>query len=192
VREPAEAHPPGSEGSAPRARRVVLRPSSPVGHARRAAAQARLPDEETRARGNRRQRLGSRYEEGRRSPAWLKHRFNETGPFVIGGYIPEEETFSRLLIGVWRGSELHFLKKLKNGFTPLSRREIMRSIGPLRIGRCPFVNLPERPGRSAVDAAVMKTVVWVRPVREVEVEFVEWTAGGKLRHAAFRQLIDPS
>ena len=133
-------------------------------------------------------RLGSRYESGRRSPAWQKKRFNETGDFVIGGYIPEDDTFSRLLIGVWRGDELHFVKKLKNGFNPLAKKEIMQAIGKLRVRECPFVNLPERPGRSAVDAEVMKTVVWVKPVRSVEVEFVEWTGSGRLRHAAFRQL----
>ena len=133
-------------------------------------------------------RLGSRYE-SRRSAAWQKRRFNETGEFVIGGYIPEGDTFSRLLIGEWRNGELHFVKKLKNGFNPLSRREVMNVVSKLRARKCPFVNLPERPGRSAVDAEVMKTVVWVEPLREVEVEFVEWTAGGRLRHAAFRQLI---
>lgn len=133
-------------------------------------------------------RLGSRYE-SRRSAAWQKQRFNETGEFVIGGYIPEDDTFSRLLIGEWRDGKLHFVKKLKNGFNPLSRREVMDAIAKSRTKRCPFVNLPERAGRGAVDAEVMKTVVWVRPVRAVEVDFVEWTSGGRLRHAAFRRLI---
>ena len=136
-------------------------------------------------------RLGSRYE-SRRSAAWQKKRFNETGVFVIGGYIPEDDTFSRLLIGEWRDGELHFVKKLKNGFNGLSRREVMDAICKLRVKKCPFVDLPELPGRSAIDAEVMKSVVWVKPVREVEVEFVEWTSGGRLRHAAFRQLLGPA
>ena len=135
-------------------------------------------------------RRGSRYEAGRRSTAWVKHRFNETGDFVIGGYIPEGTTFGRLLIGVWRGGELFFVKKLKNGFTPQSKNEVFRAIEPLRTRRCPFVNLPEKPGRSAIDAEVMKTAVWVKPLRLAEVEFVEWTSGGRLRHAAFRKLVE--
>ena len=47
--------------------------------------------------------------------------------------------------------------------------------------KCPFVN-PE-----AIDA---EDPIWVRPVRSIEVEFVEWTSGGKLRHAFFRRLVD--
>ncbi len=137
-------------------------------------------------------RRGSRYEAGIRSAAWLKHRFNEIGEFLIGGYLPEGETFSRLMIGVRRGRELVFVKKLKNGFTRQAKAEIMNAIRGTRITRCPFVNLPEKAGsrHSAVDEEVMKTVTWVRPVRKVEAEFVEWTKGGRLRHASFRRLLD--
>ena len=38
----------------------------------------------------------------------------------------------------------------------------------------------------------MENPVWVRPVRRVEVEFVEWTSSGKLRHALFRRLVEDS
>lgn len=133
-------------------------------------------------------RRGSRYEAGRRSPFWMKHRFNESADFVIGGYIPEGDTFSRLLVGEWRGNELVFVKKLKNGFSPISKKEVFQAIRGLKIRKCPFVNLPEKAGRSAIDEEVMKTVVWVRPERSVEVDFVERTTGGRLRHAAFRKV----
>ena len=36
----------------------------------------------------------------------------------------------------------------------------------------------------------MQNAIWVRPVRRVEVEFAEWTASGKLRHALFRKLVE--
>ena len=125
-------------------------------------------------------RRNSRYEAGRRSTSWLKHRFNQIEEFVVGGYIPEDDTFGRLLIGVWEGESLKFIKKLKNGFSRASKKEVFDAIRPLKIRKCPFVN----PDPEWADEAV-----WVRPVRRVEVQFVEWTTSGKLRHAAFRRLV---
>lgn len=137
-------------------------------------------------------RLGSRYESGERSRAWLKQRFNQVAEFVIGGYLPDGATFSRLLIGTWENDRLMFVKKLKNGFSAFTKEEVMNAIRSLRTRKCPFANLPERKGsrRSAVDAEVMKEAVWVRPERSVEAEFVEWTGSGRLRHAFFRKLVE--
>jgi bifunctional non-homologous end joining protein LigD len=136
-------------------------------------------------------RRGSRYEAGKRSDSWLKHRFNQVAEFVIGGYIAEGDTFSRLMVGEWRDGELYFVKKLKNGFTPFTKRQVMDAIRGSEVKRCPFVNLPERAGsrHSAVDEEVMKTVTWVKPLRNVEAEFVERTSGGRLRHSSFRALV---
>ena len=126
-------------------------------------------------------RRGTTYRSGDRSSSWIKHRFNEVGEFVIGGYIPENDTFSRLLVGVWNGGELTFIKKLKNGFSRLTRKQVMESLRGLEIGECPFASVPED----------LDDAIWVRPVRMVEVEFVEWTSSGKLRHAFFRRLVRP-
>ena len=70
------------------------------------------------------------------------------------------------------------------------RRELLTVLRSLETRQNPFHNLPEPKGRSAIDAETMKEVTWVRPVLSVEVEFVEWTSSGKLRHAAFRRLVD--
>lgn len=126
-------------------------------------------------------RLGTRYESGKRSKLWLKHRFNQVEELVVGGYIPEGDTFSRLFVGT---EELRFVKKLKNGFTPFTKQEVMRAIRGSKVKRCPFVNPMD------IDPEDRAEAVWVSPRRRVEVEFVEWTAGGKLRHASFRRLVD--
>ena len=105
-------------------------------------------------------------------------RFNQVEEFVIGGYIPEGDTFSRLFVGT---DDLRFVKKLKNGFTQFTKQEVMNAIRRLRVKRCPFVNPEEIEDEDRAEA------VWVRPVRRVEVEFVEWTEGGRLRHASFRR-----
>ena len=136
-------------------------------------------------------RRGSFYEAGKRSRAWLKKRFRELEELVIGGYLPgDTPPFARLLVGRWENDKLVFVKKLKNGFSAQSRRHVFEAIRNLKITKCPFVNLPEPPGRSAVDDEAMRNAVWVRPVRRVEVEFAEWTVSGKLRHALFRKLVE--
>jgi bifunctional non-homologous end joining protein LigD len=132
-------------------------------------------------------RRSSTYAAGVRSTAWLKHRFNDTAEFIVGGYIGGDANSFRLLVGVPDGKRLRFVKKLKNGFTPYARQQALERLSGLVTSRNPFNNLPEPKGRGAVDRETMKQVTWVRPELKVEVEFVEWTAGGKLRHAAFRK-----
>lgn len=58
----------------------------------------------------------------------------------------------------------------------------------------PFVDLPEKKSnhQHAVTEEVMAEVQWLKPEQPVEVEFVERTPHGRLRHAAFRQLLPRS
>ena len=126
-------------------------------------------------------RRGSTYRPGDRSKSWIKHRFNEVAEMVVGGYIAEADTFSRLLVGMWEEGQLTFVKKLKNGFSRLTRKQVMESLQGLEIDECPFASVPED----------VEDATWVRPVRIVEVEFVEWTSGRRLRHAFFRRLVTP-
>jgi bifunctional non-homologous end joining protein LigD len=132
----------------------------------------------------------SPYLAGIRSPAWQKRRFNETAELLVGGYLGGDDSSFRLLVGVMDERGLRFVKKLKNGFTPHLRRELLTLLRSFENGRNPFYNLPEPKGRSTIDAATMNEVKWVRVKLRVEVEFVEWTGAGKLRHAAFRRVAD--
>jgi bifunctional non-homologous end joining protein LigD len=125
-------------------------------------------------------RRGSIYQSGERTRSWLKQRFNQVDEFVIGGYLPEGNTFSRLLVGTRDGDRLVFVKKLKNGFSAFTRQQVMEAIRGLRRKTNPFASLPEP----------MPGAIWLKPERKVEVEFVERTNSGKLRHASFRRLVD--
>jgi ATP-dependent DNA ligase len=40
-----------------------------------------------------------------------------------------------------------------------------------------------------VDQELYKQCVWVKPLVRCRVEFEEWTSGGNLRHAEFRELL---
>jgi DNA ligase D-like protein (predicted ligase) len=135
-------------------------------------------------------RSDSIYIPGRESDAWRKHRFNQEDEFVIGGYISGGQNFSELLIGEQRGNDFVFIKRLIAGFVPHTRAEVFDAIKGLRTQQCPFANLPEtRKSPYALTAEVMRQCIWVKPQRRCEVEFVERTKGGRLRHAEFRTLI---
>jgi bifunctional non-homologous end joining protein LigD len=59
--------------------------------------------------------------------------------------------------------------------------------------QCPFANLPNS-GTShwgeGITAEDMTKLIWVQPKVVVEVEFVEWTLDGLLRHPVFMAVRD--
>ena len=89
-------------------------------------------------------RLSSRYEQGARSGAWTKLRLNLGQEFVIGGYTPGTHGFDAVVIGFYRGKDLHFCAKVRPGFVPASRRQLFKLLAPLKTEACPFMNLPEK------------------------------------------------
>jgi bifunctional non-homologous end joining protein LigD len=70
------------------------------------------------------------------------------------------------------------------------REQVYEELNALKTFECPFVNLPElsRSGHG-LTAEKMKECVWLKPERRCELEFVERTRGGKLRHTLFRRLV---
>ena len=135
-------------------------------------------------------RKGSLYEPGRRSGAWMKYKLNQSQEFVIGGYTPGNP-FDALIVGVYEGAALNFVAKVRAGFVPHSRREVVKSLRGLETEKCPFANLPEkRRTMWALTAEEMKSCRWLKPVRVAQVEFQEWTADGHLRHSSFAGLRD--
>jgi ATP-dependent DNA ligase len=134
-------------------------------------------------------RLDSIYVPGQESDAWRKHRFNQEDEFVIGGYVRGGRNFSSLAVGEYRGTDLYYVKRVAAGFTRHLRDEVFEALHGLETPKCPFVNLPE-PNRSGhgLTTEKMRECVWLRPERKCELEFVERTKGGRLRHAEFRRL----
>jgi bifunctional non-homologous end joining protein LigD len=133
-------------------------------------------------------RARSRYEPGRRSRSWIKVRFNRRQEFVVGGYKPGPIHFESILVGYYERRKLLFASKVRAGFREHTRADVFRCVKPLATTRCPFANLPNN-GAShwgeGITADDMTKLVWVKPKVVVEVEFVEWTLDGLLRHPAF-------
>jgi DNA ligase D-like protein (predicted ligase) len=138
-------------------------------------------------------RADSIYEPGRRSGLWVKRRLNLSQEFVIGGYVPSHLGVDSIVIGVYRGKQLHYAARVRAGFVPLTRRHVFERIKPLETTKCPFVNLPEKDaGRwgQGLTAGKMKECVWVKPWVVAEIEFLEWTGADHLRHTKFAGLRD--
>jgi bifunctional non-homologous end joining protein LigD len=133
-------------------------------------------------------RLGSRYEPGLRSGAWMKMRVNRGQEFVIGGYTLGTKTFDAIVFGYYEGKKLIYVARTRNGFTPATRLALFKKFAGLEIPDCPFANLPEaRSGRwgQGLTKAKMAECRWLKPVLVAQIEFLEWTSDNHLRHARF-------
>ena len=133
-------------------------------------------------------RKDSRYDAGQRSGAWQKLKLDRQQEFVVGGYRPGPYGIDALLVGYHEGKALRFAGKIRAGFTPHIRRDVAAALKPLHAARCPFADLPntktDRWG-GGVTAEQMAEMQWVKPSLVAQIQFVEWTAEGRLRHAAF-------
>jgi bifunctional non-homologous end joining protein LigD len=133
-------------------------------------------------------RKDSLYEPGKRTGAWIKYRVNRGQELVIGGYIPGPHGFDSLIVGYYRGKDLVYVARVRNGFVPASRRQVFEKIRSLVSPTMPFVNLPDTHKSRWGDeltAEKMKECVWLRPEAVARVEFLEWTEADRLRHSKF-------
>jgi DNA ligase D-like protein (predicted ligase) len=136
-------------------------------------------------------RRDSLYQAGRRTGAWVKYRINQGQEFVVGGYFPGPHGFDSIIVGYYRGDDLVYVARTRNGFAPASRRTLFEKLRHLITPGCPFVNLPEtQPSRFGreLDAETMKKAVWLRPSLVAQIDFLEWTEGDRLRHSKFVRL----
>jgi DNA ligase D-like protein (predicted ligase) len=136
-------------------------------------------------------RKDSLYEPGKRTGAWVKCRVNRGQELVIGGYIPGPHGFDSLIVGYYRGKDLVYVARVRNGFVPASRRQVFEKIRHLVSPTMPFANLPDTHKSRWGDeltAEKMKECVWLRPEAVTQIEFLEWTEADRLRHSKFVRL----
>jgi DNA ligase D-like protein (predicted ligase) len=133
-------------------------------------------------------RRDSFYEPGKRSGAWIKYRVHRGQELVIAGYIPGSHGLDSIIVGYYKGADLIYVARMRNGFVPASRRQVFARLRSLEVPGCLFVNLPEK-HRSrwgeGLTAADMKKCVWLRPELVAQIEFLEWTESDHLRHSKF-------
>lgn len=88
-------------------------------------------------------RLDSLYESGMRTGAWVKMRVNQGQEFVIGGYTRGVNGIDAIVVGYYKGDDLIYVARTRNGFVPASRRSVFQRLRGLETEKCPFTNLPE-------------------------------------------------
>jgi bifunctional non-homologous end joining protein LigD len=144
--------------------------------------------EEQRLEGVMAKRAGSRYAEGRRNRDWLKIKTREEQEFVVCGWTTGQGRragrFGSLVLGAYRGGELHWVGNCGTGFTDKDIDELLQLLEPLRSKTSPLAVVPKMAKVRASD------VVWVEPKLVCEVEFAEWTHDGHLRAPSFKGLRD--
>jgi len=130
-------------------------------------------------------RIDSRYEPGRRSPAWRKVKIRGRQELVIGGWSTGQGNrsgaFGSLALGYHHadapGGPLVYAGNVGTGFTASELTHLQSKLDGLATGTCPFHPAPPR--------AIARVTQWVRPELVAEVAFTEWTPEGRLRHPAY-------
>jgi bifunctional non-homologous end joining protein LigD len=134
-------------------------------------------------------RRHSAYQPGERSGDWVKLKLEQQQELVIGGYRPQGSAgLDALLVGYYQEKKLQFAGKVRAGFTPHIRRDVLAKLRPLAIAACPFANLPDASTGhwgGGISAEQMPEMRWTKPELVAQIRFTEWTADNRLRHAAF-------
>lgn len=130
-------------------------------------------------------RLGSRYEPGRRTSAWIKTALLTTQEVIIGGWTAGEGrragTLGALLLGAHDDAgRLRYLGQVGTGFTQRMLADLLERLTALAQTDSPF----DEP----VPRAHARRAHWARPQLVGEVEYRTLTHDRRLRHAAWRGL----
>ncbi len=132
-------------------------------------------------------RVGSAYESGRRSGAWIKLKIVHEQEFVIAGYTDPAGSrtgFGSVLLGYYDGRNLVSAGKVGSGFNESHLNSLLARFH--RMGRR---NTPYAQTKNLTPAE-LRSAHWVRPELVAQVRFKEWTDDGRLRQPVFLGLRD--
>jgi bifunctional non-homologous end joining protein LigD len=136
-------------------------------------------------------RIDSRYEPGRRSPAWIKIKLARRQEFVIGGWSTGSggSGLGALLMGYYDGKQLRYAGKVGSGFSHDQLIAIEDRLAKLKRAESPFVDPVPGAGLAAGRwARESGHVHFVEPRLVAEVEYRRWPQPGLIQQAAFKGL----
>jgi DNA ligase D-like protein (predicted ligase) len=123
---------------------------------------------------------GSPYLPGRRVKHWLKFKSKRSGSFVICGYLPNSAGrpgIRSLILGAYCRDRFTFRGTVGTGFTLAELNVFYHELNRIRTGEAPFTDRPP-----------LKKACWIRPLVVCEVEYLELTDDGLLRHPSFQRI----
>jgi bifunctional non-homologous end joining protein LigD len=121
--------------------------------------------------------------ESARNRNWVKTKCIKRQEFVIAGYLPSKKAFpgfGALVLGVYDRGKLICCGRVGTGFSIKQRLEIQKKLDRISQATMPFAVKPKDPG--------LRDAHWAKPQLVAEVEFMEWTADGFIRHPSFQGL----
>ncbi|GAA3633838.1 ATP-dependent DNA ligase [Microlunatus ginsengisoli] len=126
-------------------------------------------------------RRDSIYQTGRRGHTWLKIKHRQTQEVVVGGWRPgqgrRDGGVGSLLVGVPSPEGLRYVGRVGSGFSDHGLAEIDTLVARLARKTSPMIDVPAQDARDAH---------WITPSQVGEVEYVELTSAGKLRHPVWK------
>ena len=121
-------------------------------------------------------RRDSAYEH-RRSPQWLKMKCEASQELVVGGFTEPRGSragYGALLVGYYDGDDFVFAGKVGTSQGVAALKEMRAKLDALEVAKSPFTRAVGLPKKGAH---------FVKPKIVVQVQFLEWTGGDKMRHA---------
>ena len=102
---------------------------------------------------------------------------------MIAGYTPSKNDFpgfGSLILGVYDKGKLIYCGRVGTGFSIKQRVDLQKKLDRLSQTAMPLASIPKDPG--------LRAAHWAKPQLVGEVEFMEWTADGVIRHPSFQGL----
>jgi bifunctional non-homologous end joining protein LigD len=132
----------------------------------------------------------SRYEPGRRTPAWLKLKIRPEQELVVGGWTPGEgnaRDLGAVAVGVYEDGKLRFAGKVGSGFTASTRKRLLAAMAPLVTDAPAFDPPPPRDWRGRWGGD-LNGVTWIQPELVIRAEIGGWTRDGSVRQTSFKAI----
>lgn len=118
-----------------------------------------------------------------RSDRWLKIKSRRSQDAVIAGYTEPRKSrkhIGSLILGAYSDGQLVYIGHSGGGFREKELQELKIKLDNLASDICPFEKEP----------MVNEKPTWVKPELVCEIEFIEWTPEGLMRHPIYKGLRD--